>query len=82
MTAIEIHGAPTAAMTDENTTPAEQDGGRPDGAAGDVWDALLANPGASPAELSATAGVSRATTNRTLAALEKDGHRGPDTGRA
>ncbi|MEU9018571.1 MarR family transcriptional regulator [Actinomadura sp. NPDC048394] len=48
-------------------------GERPAGAAGAVWDALTANPGATVGTIAAMAGVSRATVARTLTALEGDG---------
>ncbi|MWA04594.1 hypothetical protein F8568_030295 [Actinomadura sp. LD22] len=48
-------------------------GARPAGAAGAVWDALTANPGATVGTIAAMAGVSRATVARTLTALEGDG---------
>jgi hypothetical protein len=73
MTATEIRETSPAAVTGTGTVPASQDGARPDGAAGAVWDALAANPGATVAELSDAAGVSRTTTARTLTALENDG---------
>lgn len=46
---------------------------RPEGAPGNVWDALTANPGATIADITAVAQVSRATVSRTLGALEADG---------
>ncbi|WP_173390601.1 winged helix-turn-helix domain-containing protein [Actinomadura litoris] len=46
---------------------------RPSGAAGDVWDALRANPGSTAATLTERSGVSRATVTRALNALERDG---------
>lgn len=48
-------------------------GVRPSGAAGAVWDALTANPGATVTALAQASGVSRATVARTLTALEHDG---------
>ncbi|WP_395111309.1 MarR family transcriptional regulator [Actinomadura sp. SCN-SB] len=47
--------------------------GRPSGAAGDVWDALTANPGGTVAGIAAAAQVSRATVARVLTTLERDG---------
>lgn len=46
---------------------------RPDGAAGDVWDALVANPGATVTAITEAAQVSRATVARALSAMEGDG---------
>ncbi|MFG2091819.1 MarR family transcriptional regulator [Spirillospora sp. NPDC048824] len=48
-------------------------GARPSGAAGDVWDALTANPGTTVTALAEASGVSRATVTRTLTTLERDG---------
>ncbi|MEU8342399.1 MarR family transcriptional regulator [Spirillospora sp. NPDC048832] len=48
-------------------------GARPSGAAGDVWDALMGNPGATVTALAEASGVSRATVTRTLTTLEGDG---------
>ncbi|MEV4670896.1 MarR family transcriptional regulator [Actinomadura sp. NPDC049382] len=48
-------------------------GARPSGAAGDVWDALTGNPGATVTALAEASGVSRATVTRTLTTLEGDG---------
>ncbi len=48
-------------------------GARPTGAAGDVWDALTGNPGATVTALAEASGVSRATVTRTLTTLERDG---------
>ncbi|WP_168221094.1 helix-turn-helix domain-containing protein [Actinomadura sp. WMMA1423] len=49
-------------------------GARPSGAAGDVWDALTGNPGATVTALAEASGVSRATVARTLTTLERDGY--------
>ncbi|MFI0410608.1 MarR family transcriptional regulator [Actinomadura sp. 3N508] len=56
-----------------NGTAAITGGARPSGAAGDVWDALTAKPGASVTAIAEASGVSRATVARTLTALEQDG---------
>ena len=59
---------------------------RPSGAAGDVWDALTANPGATVTAIADASGASRATVTRALTALERDGratrtHGGRDAGK-
>ncbi|GAA1835774.1 MarR family transcriptional regulator [Actinomadura chokoriensis] len=56
-----------------NGAAAVTGGARPSGAAGDVWDALTGNPGATVTALAEASGVSRATVTRTLTALERDG---------
>ncbi|GAA1834751.1 MarR family transcriptional regulator [Actinomadura chokoriensis] len=56
-----------------NGAAAVTGGARPSGAAGDVWDALTGNPGATVTTLAEASGVSRATVTRTLTALEGDG---------
>ncbi|WP_301175493.1 MarR family transcriptional regulator [Actinomadura geliboluensis] len=56
-----------------NNAAAVTGGARPSGAAGDVWDALTGNPGATVTALAEASGVSRATVTRTLTALERDG---------
>ncbi|MEU4820305.1 helix-turn-helix domain-containing protein [Actinomadura sp. NPDC023710] len=56
-----------------NGTPATGGGARPSGAAGDVWDALTGNPGATVTALAEASGVSRATVARILTTLERDG---------
>ncbi|WP_433229284.1 winged helix-turn-helix transcriptional regulator [Actinomadura formosensis] len=56
-----------------NGAAAVTGGARPSGAAGDVWDALTGNPGATVTALAEVSGVSRATVTRTLTALERDG---------
>ncbi|MFV2179833.1 MarR family transcriptional regulator [Actinomadura sp. LOL_016] len=48
-------------------------GVRPSGAAGAVWDALTANPGATVAAIGVLAGVSKSLAARTLASLEGEG---------
>ncbi|OLT27031.1 hypothetical protein BJF79_42960 [Actinomadura sp. CNU-125] len=48
-------------------------GVRPSGAAGAVWDALTANPGATVAAIAAGSGVGRATVSRLLSVLEGEG---------
>ncbi|MFV2179752.1 MarR family transcriptional regulator [Actinomadura sp. LOL_011] len=48
-------------------------GARPSGAAGAVWDALTANPGATVAAIVAGSGVSKATVSRLLSVLEGEG---------
>lgn len=79
MTTEIIHRAITAtARPDSAVAPATAMSApsghlRPEGAAGNVWDALTANPGATVANLTAAAQVSRATVTRTLATLEADG---------
>lgn len=57
----------------ENGAAAITGGARPSGAAGDVWDALTVNPGATVTAIAEASGVSRATVTRTLTALERDG---------
>ncbi|WP_171069391.1 helix-turn-helix domain-containing protein, partial [Actinomadura geliboluensis] len=56
-----------------NNAAAVTGGARPSGAAGDVWDALTGNPGATVTALAEASGVSRATVTRTLTTLERDG---------
>jgi DNA-binding MarR family transcriptional regulator len=56
-----------------NGAAAVTGGARPSGAAGDVWDALTGNPGATVTALAEASGVSRATVTRTLTTLERDG---------
>src|SRR5690606_24347000 len=56
-----------------NGAAAVTGGARPSGAAGDVWDALTAAPGATVTAIAEASGVSRATVTRTLTALERDG---------
>src|SRR5690606_6057008 len=56
-----------------NGAAAVTGGARPSGAAGDVWDALTAAPGATVTAIAEASGVSRATVPRTLTALERDG---------
>ena len=48
-------------------------GARPSGAAGDVWDALTGDPGATVTAIVGASGVSRATVARTLTTLEREG---------
>ncbi|GGU89725.1 hypothetical protein GCM10010182_00150 [Actinomadura cremea] len=48
-------------------------GARPSGAAGAVWDALTANPGATVAAIAVGAAVSKSLAARTLAHLEGEG---------
>lgn len=48
-------------------------GARPPGAAGAVWDALTANPGATVAAIVAGSGVSKAMVSRVLSTLEGEG---------
>ncbi|MGI8335241.1 hypothetical protein ACRYCC_35275 [Actinomadura scrupuli] len=49
-------------------------GPRPDGAAGAVWDALMANPGATTMMIATAARVSRATAVKALTAMADAGH--------
>ncbi|CNG14164.1 MarR family [Mycobacterium tuberculosis] len=56
-----------------NGAAAVTGGVRPSGAAGNVWDALTGDPGATVTALAEASGVSRATVTRTLTALEGDG---------
>ncbi|TDC60738.1 MarR family transcriptional regulator, partial [Actinomadura sp. GC306] len=63
----------TGAENTGNGAAAVTGGARPSGAAGDVWDALTADPGATVTAIAAASGVSRATVTRTLTALERDG---------
>lgn len=65
---------PTGPQAAVNTGAPAGGGSRPAGAAGDVWDALTANAGATAADIGTAAGVSRATVGRALTALERDGH--------
>ncbi|RSN56610.1 hypothetical protein [Actinomadura sp. WAC 06369] len=69
--------------TTENRPTATENGGqgaagvtggaRPSGAAGAVWDALTANPGATVTAIATGAGVSKTLAARTLAKLEGEG---------
>ncbi|GAA1892983.1 MarR family transcriptional regulator [Actinomadura bangladeshensis] len=71
------NGAAGNGVTDNenagNGAAAITGGARPTGAAGDVWDALTRNPGATVTALAEASGVSRATVTRTLTTLEGDG---------
>ncbi|WP_329521841.1 hypothetical protein [Spirillospora sp. NBC_01491] len=64
---------PTGPQAAANAVAPVTDGSRPAGAAGDVWDALTATPGATASAIGTAAGVSRATVGRTLTNLERDG---------
>lgn len=73
---ITVNGTGNGATGTENAgdgAAAVAVGVRPSGAAGAVWDALTANPGATVTALAQASGVSRATVARTLTALEHDG---------
>ncbi|WP_067460753.1 MarR family transcriptional regulator [Actinomadura macra] len=69
----DIANRPTGAEVPGNDPAPVTVGGRPSGAAGDVWDALTGSPGASVTVIAEASGVSRATVARTLTNLERQG---------
>jgi DNA-binding MarR family transcriptional regulator len=79
MTATNTHPATTATAPmgpadGPDTVTATMGGPQPDGAAGAVWDALTANPGATTMMIASAAGVSRATAVKALTAMADAGH--------
>jgi hypothetical protein len=66
--------APVGPADGPDTVTATTGGPRPDGAAGAVWDALTANPGATTTMIATAAGVSRATAVKALTAMADAGH--------